>query len=174
MFKNASSVIPAGALLTALVAATSIPTQASTDKTATFLVSLTVSSDCSISANPLPFGTATSALATSPITHSTNLSVTCSSGTTYSLSLDKGTGTGTSLASRLLSGTGLNLQTVNFQLYIDSGLSNIFGDGTGSTGTVSGTGTGSAVSVPIYGVVPAQPVPAADNYTSTETATISF
>lgn len=171
MFKNAFSVTGTAALLAALATA---PAQAATDKTATFVVSLTVSSDCSISANPLPFGTATSALATTAITHDTNLSVTCSSGTGYTLSLDKGNAAGSTLGSRLLGGTGSNTQTVQFQLYIDSALGNVFGDGTGGTGTVSGVGTGSAVSIPIYGQVPAQPVPAADSYTSTETATISF
>ena len=177
MFKRAISIIPTGAVcaLSALAVVASLPAQASTNKTASFLVSLTVSSDCSISANPLPFGTATSALATTAITHNTNLSVTCSTGTTYTLALDKGTTTGSTISSRLLAGTGSNSQTVQFQLYSDSGLGTVFGDGTtGNGSTVPGTGTGSAVSVPIYGQVPAQPIPLADNYTSTEIATITF
>ncbi len=172
MNQRALSFVPAGALL-ALALLAALPAQATTNKTATFVVSLTVSSDCSISANPLPFGTATSALAVTAMTHSTSLSVTCSSGTGYTLSLDKGNTTGSAITSRLMGGTGSNTQTVQFQLYIDSGLSNVFGDGTNGS-TVSGTGTGSAVSVPIYGQVPAQPIPAADSYSTTETATISF
>jgi len=175
MNQRAFSFVPAGAVLALLAGLAALPAQASTNKTATFVVSLTVSSDCSISANPLPFGTATSALATTAITHNTSLSVTCSNGTGYTLSLDKGSTTGSAISSRLLGGTGSNTQTVQFQLYIDSGLSNVFGDGTSGNGnTVSGTGTGSAVSIPIYGQVPAQAIPLADSYSSTETATISF
>lgn len=170
--KRIFSAMTAAAVLSGMAIA-SFTAQASTNKTATFLVSLTVTSDCSISANPLPFGTATSALATTAITHSTNLSVTCSNGTTYSIALDKGSTTASTVATRLLAGTGSNTQTVLYQLYSDAGLSSIFGDATGGA-PVTGTGTGSAVSIPIFGEVPAQPIPLADSYTSTETATITF
>jgi spore coat protein U-like protein len=173
MSKHVFSIIGVPMLL-ALVAAGTLPAQASTDKTATFLVSLTVTSDCSISASPLAFGSVGSTLATTAIAQSTNLSVTCSNGTTYTLSLDKGSTTNSTVGTRLMGGTGSNTQTVQFQLYSDNALSHIFGDGTGGSSTVSGTGTGNAVSVPIYGQVPAQSVPTADNYSSTETATISF
>ncbi|MDR3414893.1 MAG: spore coat U domain-containing protein [Nevskia sp.] len=168
---NYSKIVRA-VIMSAFIGCVSLSAQA-TNKTATFLVSLTVSSDCSISANALPFGTATSALATSPINQTTTLSVTCSNGTSYTLSLDKGTTTGSTVTARLLAGTGSNVQTVQYQLYSDSGRSTIWGDTSGGS-TVSGTGSGSAQSITIYGQVPAQTIPTADNYSSTETATITF
>jgi len=173
--KRAFSAISAGTVFAASVAIglASFSAQASTTKTATFLVSLTVSSDCAISATALPFGTATSALAVTAITHNSSISVTCSTGTTYSVALDKGTTTGSVVTARLLAGTNPNTQTVSYQLYSDSGLSAIWGDATGGA-PVTGTGTGSAVSITVYGQVPAQAIPLADNYTSTETATITF
>ena len=172
--KNAFSAISAGAVLAAFAATglASFSADASTNKNATFLVSLIVSSDCSISANPLPFGTATSTLATVAIKHDTNLSVTCTTGTTYTVALDAGTVTGSAVATRLMAGTGTNASTVQYQLYSDSAYGTVWGDT--SSNWVSGVGTGVAVSVPVYGEVPAQPIPAADNYSTTETATITF
>lgn len=175
MSKHTFSILGSGMLLATLIAAASLPAQATTQKTATFQVSLTVSSDCSISANALNFGSADSTLATTAITQSTSLSVTCSTGTPYTLSLDKGDTSGSTISTRLLAGTGSNTQKVTYQLYSDNGLSTIWGDGTtGNGSTVGGNGTGSAVSITVYGKVPAQPIPPADSYTATETATISF
>ena len=174
--KRAFSAISAGTVFAASVAIglASFSAQASTNKTATFLVSLTVSSDCTISATALPFGTATSALATTAITHNSAVDVTCSTGTHYSVALDQGTTTGSAVTARLLAGaTSGNTQTVGYQLYSDVGLSAIWGDSTGGA-PVTGTGTGSLVAIPVYGQVPAQPIPLADSYTSTETATITF
>ena len=172
--KRAFSAISTGTVFAASVAIglASFSAQA-TNKTANFLVSLTVQSDCSISATALPFGNATSALATTAITHNSSVIVTCSNGTTYSVALDKGTTTGSAVTARLLAGTGSNSQTVGYQLFSDVGLSAIWGDATGGA-PVTGTGTGSAVPITVYGQVPAQPIPLADNYSSTETATITF
>src|ERR1700760_3412657 len=121
MSKHAFSIIGATMSL-ALVAAVTVPAQASTDKTATFQVTLTVTSDCSISASPLAFGSVGSTLATTAITQNTNLSVTCSNGTDYTLSLDKGSGTGSTVGTRLMGGTGGNTQTLQFQLFSDGAL----------------------------------------------------
>jgi spore coat protein U-like protein len=151
----------------------SLPADASGTATATFQVSLTVTTNCSISANPLAFGSTNSALATTAIAQSTSLSVTCNNGASYTLSLDKGTTTGSTVTNRLLAGTGSNTQTVQYELYSDSGHSTIWGDSTGGS-TVSGTGTGAAQTITVYGQVPSQTVPTADTYTSTETATVSF
>jgi spore coat protein U-like protein len=171
--KRLTSVTTALALAAAAsIGLASFSAQATT-KTATFQVSLSVVSDCAISASPLAFGSANSALATVAIDQNTSLSVTCTSGTSYSVSLDKGSVTGSLVTGRLLTGSGSNTSTVQYQLYSNAGLSTIFGDSTGGA-PVSGTGTGSAVSIPVYGVVPAQPIPVVDTYTSMETATITF
>jgi len=172
--KRTFSAMSAGAVFaaSAAIGLASFSAQA-TNKTATFLVSLSVLSDCAISANPLAFGSANSALATTAITQNSSLSVTCTTGTTYSVALDKGTTTGSLVTGRLLAGTGSNASTVQYQLYSNTGLSAIWGDATGGS-PVTGTGTGIAVTIPVYGVVPAQLIPVVDNYSSTETATITF
>jgi spore coat protein U-like protein len=173
--KRVFSAVSASAVFaaSAAIGLASFSAQATT-KTATFQVSLSVLSDCAISAAPLAFGNANSALATTAIDQNTSLSVTCTTGTTYSVALDKGTTTGSLVTGRLLAGTGSNASTVQYQLYSNTGLSTVWGDGTGGTTPVTGTGTGSAVSITVYGVVPAQPIPVVDTYTSTETATITF
>jgi spore coat protein U-like protein len=153
--------------------AASLSADASTSRTAQFLVSLTVTSDCSISASALAFGSANSSLATTAITQNTSLSVTCTNGTSYTVSLDKGTGANSAVTGRLMSGTGSNTQTVEYQLYSNVGMTTIWGDATGGT-IYSGTGTGALQSLTVYGQVPAQTIPAADNYSSTETATVTF
>ena len=176
--KRKFSAVSAGAVFaaSAAIGLASFSAQAlgTTTKTATFLVSLNVQSDCAITANPLAFGNAGSALAITAISQNTTLSVTCTTGTNYSVALDKGTTTGSLVTARLLVGSGSNTSTVQYQLYSTSGGSGtIWGDATGGT-PVTGTGTGSAVSLTVYGVVPAQPIPVVDTYTSTETATITF
>jgi spore coat protein U-like protein len=170
---SASSAAATLVLATAIGLASFSAQATGNTKTATFQVSLSVLSDCAISANPLAFGNANSALATTAINVNTTISVTCTTGTTYSVSLDKGTTTGSLVTARLLAGTGSNTSTVQYQLYSNSGLSAIWGDSTGGA-AVGGTGTGSAVSITVFGVVPPQPIPVVDTYTSTETATITF
>ncbi|MDB5986023.1 MAG: pilus biosis protein [Nevskia sp.] len=162
------------AIATGSIAALAVlPALASTDKTATFNVTLSVSSDCSISATDLAFGVADSTLATAPINHNTNLTVTCTTGTGYTLSLDAGSvGTSTIAARQMAGVTATN--KVRYQLYTNSPGGTVWGDGTGGSGTVPGTGNGSAQSITIYGQVPAQTIPPVDSYSSVETATITF
>jgi spore coat protein U-like protein len=164
--KNLLRVLAACAALGAALSA-----QAATNKTATFLVSLNINADCSISATALDFGTAGSTLATTPIDHNTTLSVTCTDTTPYTIALDAGDTTGATISDRLLKGTGT--QTVHYQLYTDAPAGTLWGDGTTGS-TVPGTGTGSAQSITVYGRVPAQTIPAPGNYTATETATLTF
>jgi spore coat protein U-like protein len=150
------------------VAAMVAPANATTTKTATFLVSLTINSDCSISTSPLAFGS--SGVLAAAINQSTSLTVTCSNTTPYSLGLDAGSVSGSTVATRLLSnGTA----TVNFQLYSDTNHSVLWGNTVG-VNTVSGVGNGSAQSVTVYGQVAAQATPTASTYTSTVTASVIF
>jgi spore coat protein U-like protein len=144
------------------------PAPASTTKTTTFQVSLVISNDCEISATALSFGT--SGVLSANINQSTTLSVTCSNTTPYSVGLDAGSVSGSTVATRLLNN---GAATVQFQLYSDAAHTTIWGNTIG-TNTVSGTGTGSAQSLTVYGVVPAQITPAANTYTSTVTASVTF
>lgn len=145
-----------------------VQAQASTTRTATFLVSLTLTSDCQISTNPLNFGS--NGVIQTAINQTTTLSVTCTNTTPYNIGLDAGNVTGSTVAARLL---GNGAATVGFQMYSDSGRSVVWGNVIG-TNTVTGTGTGSAQTLTVYGQVPVQSTPAAATYTSTVTMSVTF
>lgn len=145
-----------------------LPASASTTRTTTFQVSLVISNDCAISATALSFGT--SGTLSANIDQSATLSVTCSNTTPYSVGLDAGSVSGSTVATRLL---GSGAATVQFQLYSDSSRTTVWGNTLG-TNTVSGTGTGSSQSLTVYGEVPPQATPAANTYTSTVTASVTF
>src|SRR6201991_1386216 len=118
--------------------------------TATFTVTLTLQANCSISANPLAFGT--NGVLGTAINQQTTVLVTCTNTTPYNVGLDAGTVTGSSVTSRLMAGTatGNTATTVGFQLYQDAGHTVTWGN-TQGTNTVSGTGSGSAQSIVVYG-----------------------
>ena len=64
--------------------------------------------------------------------------------------------------------------TLGYQLYLDSGRTTVFGDGTASSSTKSGTGSGSAQSISVYGRVPTLAGVVPGSYTDTVTVTITY
>jgi spore coat protein U-like protein len=151
-----------------LMAAGVCSAQGSTTLTTTFQVSLTIASNCAITANPLAFGT--TGVLTAALNQTTTVSITCTNTTPYNVGLDAGNVTGSTVATRLLSnGTA----TVQFQMYQDSARSIVWGNTIG-TNTATGTGNGTAQTLTVYGQVPAQTTPAASTYTSTVTASVTF
>lgn len=155
-----------GFALIALVAAG--PSMGVTTKTATFLVNLTITSDCAIATNPLAFGS--SGVIAAVINQTTTLSITCSNTTPYNVGLDAGNVSGSTVAARLLAN---GATTMSFQMYSDSGRTTVWGNTIG-TNTVTGTGNGSAQTLTIYGQVPVQATPTANTYSSTVTASVTF
>lgn len=147
--------------------------QAAGSSTAQFNVTLTLTANCAITANPLNFGS--NGVLTTAINGQTTVAVTCSNTTPYNVGLDQGTVTGSTVAARLMAGTatGNTTTTVGFQLYQDSGRNTIWGN-TQGTNTLSGTGTGSAQTLNVYGQVPVQTTPKPDTYQTTITATVYF
>ncbi|GLQ91552.1 Csu type fimbrial protein [Dyella acidisoli] len=141
--------------------------------TATFNVTLTLQANCSITANPLNFGT--TGVLSAAINQQTTLSVTCSNTTPYNVGLDAGTVTGSTVTNRLMAGTttGNTSTTVAFELYQDTGHTTLWGN-TQGTNTEGGTGTGSAQAITVYGQVPTQATPVPDTYQTTVTATVYF
>jgi len=141
--------------------------------TATFLVTLNVLANCSISAAPLAFGTA--GTLSSPVQGQTTLTVRCTNSTPYNVGLDAGTVTGSTVANRLLAGTatGNTATTVAYQLYQEAGRTTIWGN-TQGTNTVGGVGNGTAQTLNVYGQVATQTAPSPDTYQSTVTATVYF
>ena len=146
----------------------SFQAQASTTESATFLVSLTVTSDCQVSTNPLNFGN--SGVLQSAINQSATLSVTCSAATPYNIGLDAGSVSGSTVTTRLL---GNGSATVQYQLYSDSAHSVVWGNTVG-TNTLTGTGNGAIQSLTVYGQVPPQTTPSAATYSSTVNMSVTF
>ena len=160
-----------------LLSVTVLPGQAATysngTATSSFLVSLTITASCTVSANALAFGS--TGLLSTAVTGSTTLSVTCSNSTPYNIGLNAGGVTSSTTTTRLMAGTttGNTTSTVSFKLMQDSALSTNWGN-TQGTDTVAGTGTGSAQSLTVYGQVPTQTTPTPDTYNATVTATVYF
>jgi spore coat protein U-like protein len=139
--------------------------------TNTFTVQATINAACNVSATNLNFGTY-SPTSGAALTGASTVSVYCTSGTPYTTSLNVGTGGGTFTARTLASGGG----TLNYNLYRDSGYSQVWGDGSGSTFTVPGTGNGllTANAITVYGQVPIAQDGPPGTYTSTITVTVTY
>jgi spore coat protein U-like protein len=163
----------AGALLYSSVMSADAAVYSNGTATATFIVSVTLQANCTISANPLSFGT--NGVLSSAINQQTTVSVTCTNTTPYNVGLDAGSVTGSTVTNRLLAGTatGNTTTTIGFQLYQDAGRTVIWG-GTQGTNTVAGTGTGTAQPLTVYGQIPTQATPRPDTYQATVTATVFF
>lgn len=139
-----------------------------------FLVSATVQKNCTVSANNLTFNAVAAGTATAP--GSTTLSVTCTVSTPYTvglapLNVSSTTGAGT------MNGTGGNANTVQYQLYSNSGLSQAWGNTAtaGSTGNgVAGSGTGSAQSMTVYAKTTSSTDVTPDTYSDTVQVNVNY
>jgi spore coat protein U-like protein len=128
---------------------------------------LAIEPNCTITANPLSFGTVTGLTGHAA---TSNLSVTCTVDAAYSIALDGGSITADVGDRRMRLGPGPD--TVAYQLYRDAAHTSIWGDTAGIT--VSDTGTGNPESIPIYGFVPAQGPKPQGTYEDTVTATVTY
>src|SRR6218665_3102810 len=140
----------------------------------TFQVTATISSACTVSGGALNFGAAIDPLATAtPLDASSTLTVTCTNTTPYAVALNAGQNAGgaSNFTTRTMK-SGSN--TLGSQLYLDTGRSTVWGDGTASSSTKAGTGTGSAQSLTIYGRIPSLSGVVPGSYTDTVTVTISY
>lgn len=106
------------------------------------------------------------------LTATTVLNVFCTLTTPFTVSLNVGTGGG-SFTTRLMA-NGAN--TLQYNLYTSSAYTTVWGDGTGTTGTVASTGAGVLTAQPltIYGKIPINQYVVATNYSSTITATVTY
>jgi spore coat protein U-like protein len=138
-----------------------------TTQTTTFAVTASVQGSCTISSTALSFGayTGTALPGTSTIT------VNCTGGTTYNVGLNAGTSGGT-VTTRKMTGQYLN-GTLAYSLFSNSAMTTNWGNTVG-TDTSAGTGTGAAQTLTVYGKIPAGTAPAADGYSDTITATVTY
>ncbi|MBW3567429.1 MAG: spore coat U domain-containing protein [Proteobacteria bacterium] len=95
-----------------------------------------------------------------------NISISCPATTVYSIALS--TGSGTYNQRTLLSG----IHVLNYNLYTDSQRTQIWGDGSGGTWTVSGVAAEGSHT--IFGSVPSQPAAVPASYSDTVVITVTY
>ena len=143
---------------------------AATD-TATFNVTASIVDACDVQASDVAFG-AYSPSSSTALDSTGAISVYCTVGTNYALALNVGTGGGTYVSRRMTSGGN----QLFYNLYTSAARSTVWGDGSASTGTISGTGVGllTAATHTIYGRMGINQDSPPGAYSSTITVTLNF
>jgi spore coat protein U-like protein len=170
-------------LAAALFAAMGVASTASANTTTgTFTVSLTVNKACTVTTSAssnIAFsavnagGTATSG--------NGSFSVNCSNGTPFYVGLAPQNVASTTGAGTMKGSIGGNNSTVTYQLYQNSGLSNVWGNtatstsaGNGLGGTGGGMSASKAVSETVYAAVTGSTDVTPDTYSDTVTINVNF
>ena len=166
-FPNAvRSALPATVLGVLALSLASMPAAAST-QTATFLVSTSVASTCTISTTPLSFGSYTGVLSQAMASGT----ITCTNTTPYNVGLSAGLSTGATVTSRKMTGPGGAL--LAYSLFSDAGHTINWGVTVG-TDTVHMVGNGLGQPVTVYGQIPAGQYFAPGLYSDTITVTVTY
>lgn len=132
-----------------------------------FLVSATVVKQCTVSANPLDFGSAN--LLTANADATTTLQVQCTNSTPYQIGLDNGqNASGTTR--RMAGGSS---EFVTYELYSDANRSQRWGNAQNSD-TAIGTGNGASQNTTVYGRIAPQSTPSPSTYTDTVTVNVFY
>lgn len=122
---------------------------------------------CSVSATGLNF-TAINPVSGNAYDSTATITITCPQATSFTVSLSPGSG---SFGQRtMLSGS----HTLQYNLFIDAAMTQIWGDGTAGTSTWGGTADSSGVSKTVYGHVPNQPAAYPGTYVDPITITVSY
>ncbi len=132
-----------------------------------FTVSVNLMASCAVSALPLSFGSQTAL--TSGVAAATSLSVICTQGTGYTIALGAGTAPGATTVSRKMTGPGGALA---YGIYRDLAHTANWGVNA-PTDTYAATGNGASQSVPVYGLLSAQPA-AAGAYSDPIVVTLTY
>lgn len=135
----------------------------SSPQTATITVTATVPTQCSVSANPLSFGTID---LTANSTANAEIDVTCTSGGNYNVSIDNGLYNASGLRM-----SNMNGQYLNYNIWHDSAHGETWTSPTGDLNSL--TGTGAIQPLQVYGVVPSQLAPSGP-YNDTLTVNVTF
>lgn len=149
----------------ALAATVSTPALAGT-ATGTVEVTLTVSSACSVTAEPLAFGTVSAF--DSAIDASSPTTVRCTPGAPYTVALDYGLNAGATTQRKLRSTTSAT--TVDYNLFTDAARSSAWG----GASLLTGTGNGTDQAATIFGRIPVQAAVGAGDYRDTVTVTVTY
>jgi spore coat protein U-like protein len=136
--------------------------------TATLGVSLTINTDCTVSAAPIAFSA--QSVLSAAVSQTGSIAVTCSNASPYTVQLDQGAGASATVTNRLMTGPASG--TVAYGLYQDAARTVNWGNAAGSW--VAGTGAGNAQVITVYGRILAQTTPAPGAYADTVNVTVSF
>ena len=159
-------IVPATALIVLAASPAGAQTAASS-----LNVNATVTANCTVSTSALGFGSVNT-IGGSNVDGTGGLSITCTNGTAWSAAAGVGAGSGASFTSRRMT-AGANV--LNYNLYTSAARTTVWGDGTASTGLLSGTGTGAAQSVTVYGRVSSgQTGVPAGSYADTVSVTVTY
>jgi spore coat protein U-like protein len=142
--------------------------------TATFAVTETVQATCSATATTLAFSAYTPGAGAKA--NNSTISVKCTKNTPYTISLSGGSTAGGTIAQRLMA-SGAN--TLQYNLFTTAVFGQIFGDGSGTSKTVTGSGAGVATAnaITVFGQLPdsaANQAAVAGSYSDTITVTVTY
>ena len=158
------------------VAGSACPTGGSTAVSSGSTWTATIPANATVSATTLNFGS-TSSLAAN-IDATATISVQATNTTPYSIGL--GTGTNAAGSQRRVR-KGATSSFLNYDLYTDSGRSQVWATSTSATSCTGGagtcvlaTGTGASQNTTVFGRVPTQAIPAAGTFTDTVVVTVTF
>lgn len=138
-----------------------------------FQVTANITSDCSVSASNIDFGSLGIASLQAGANTTGVLSVTCTKTVPYSLMLNAGTGAGATMANRRMTRSG-GSETLNYSLYADAARTQVWGDGAGGSAWVTGTGTGVLQTRTVYAGLFPQTSPPVGSYADTIIVTVTF
>ena len=129
-----------------------------------FDVTITIENVCTVAVNDMDFNTQTDI--TSSVAASTNGNVDCTGAGPWTVDFSAG-GSGTTATREMANGPA----TIDYNLYRNSGHTDVLGDGSGGTVNLAGTGDNGFT---IYGQTVAGQTPPTGTYTDTITATVTF
>ncbi|KPF70416.1 hypothetical protein IP84_01385 [beta proteobacterium AAP99] len=142
--------------------------------TTTFNVTASVTKVCTVSATTLAFGSYDPSSGTA-LDQTSTINVRCTRNTPFTVALNTG-GTGGTFTNRVMRDAAPTPNTLNYNLFTTSARTTVWGDGTGTTGTMPGVGAGmgvpNTVALTVFGRIPDQPT-AVPSTTYSDTITVS-
>jgi len=138
--------------------------------TTNFTVSANVLAACEVEATDLDFGDYTASSAT-PTTATATIGVTCTDGEDYAIALDPGEGDSATVTTRSMT---FGTDSLDYSLYTAGDFATVWGDGTGTTATVSDTGDGTQQDKTVHGRIPINQYVPAGAYIDTILVTVTF
>lgn len=134
------------------------------EATNTIQVSLNISTACTLTTNPMSFGTVTSA--TGGATASSDTKVNCTPGAAYTVNIDNGLNDGLTGIRKLKSAGGV---TVDYNIYTDAGRTTPW-----TVAGFTGTGSGADQTIPVLGKLTQVTSVGAGSYQDTLTVTLHY